>query len=47
MNSPYPSSRPIVERWKLMSVTLTSGIIATLRVTTPVASSIRRDVTMK
>ena len=34
-------------RWKLMSVTLTSGIIAILRVKTPLAWSIRSDVTTK
>src|SRR5215471_7149705 len=37
----------MAERWKLMSVTLISGIIATLRVTSPLTRIIRLSVTVK
>src|SRR5258708_7507529 len=47
MNSPKPSRRPAKERWKLMSVTLVSGIIATFLVSTPDVSRIRCEVTTK
>src|SRR5215470_5534112 len=42
MNSPYPNRRPPRDRWKLMSVTLFSGIMATLRVSSPEVRIIRR-----
>ena len=37
----------MAERWKVMSVTLGSGIMFTLRVMTPVASTNRWEVTTK
>ena len=40
-------TRPMAERWKLMSVTLASGIIATLRTTSPLTRIIRLFVTAK
>ncbi len=42
---PVPSISPVADRLKVRSVTLTSGMIATLRVTMPVTSSSRLSVT--